>query len=139
MTKVNHEELKEDLHGIIVMDFHVKVNPITENSGLSLRITVTRIDLTFSPRATYPRLKKKVRLNCLVIMRAVEIYEPTMKNIHEASTMTTTSYMSNNSMAYEDNEDMILLLSTNQLITPIMIAIVINHQDIQENSTLPSP
>ena len=34
MTEVNHEKLKEDLHGIIVMNFHVKLNPITENSGL---------------------------------------------------------------------------------------------------------
>ena len=68
-------------------------------------------------------------------MRAVEIYEPTMKNINEASTMRTTSYMSNNSTAYEDNEDVILLLSIDQLITPLMIATVINRQEIEEHST----
>ena len=51
-----------------------------------------------------------------------EIYETDSEDIIEASTMTITSYMSNTFMAYEDNEDVILL------ITPIMIATVINRQ-----------
>ena len=63
----------------------------------------------------------------------------TMKNINEASTMTTTSYMSNTSTAYEDNEDVILLLSTDQLITLLMIATVTNRQEIQEHSTSSLP
>ena len=65
--------------------------------------------------------------------------KPTMKNLNEASTMTTTSYMSNTSTAYEDNEDVILLLSTDQLITLLMIATVTNRQEIQEHSTSSLP
>ena len=65
--------------------------------------------------------------------------KPTMTNINEASIMMTTSYMSNTSTAYEDNKDVILLLSTDQLMTLLMIAAVTNRQEIQEHFTLSLP
>ena len=37
--------------------------------------------------------EEKMRLNCLTIIRAKEIYETDYEDIIEASTMTITSYM----------------------------------------------
>ena len=49
----------EDLNGIIVMDFHVKLKLIIEDSGLPMRMTVTRIDPHLLSLTTSPRLKKR--------------------------------------------------------------------------------
>ena len=65
----------------------------------------------------------------MISKRTRKIYVSDCEDIIEASTMTITFYMSNTFIDYEDNEDVILLITT------IINATVINRQWTQDHST----